>query len=264
MANAYVLSAVEDVKVVDTVSGARLTLTNGDTVFTLIPRHDAIKKLSHVKKTITSLYALEDAQPKAEVRGKTRIPIAEDDGKYTTVGLKPNRGCKGVTECWPKKLKQSDRRKICKLMTTCEDVAKGYIPSNELRGLRIAQLLGEWSQMEGVATQPIWGSLACGKNYYLNSHLDEDFFYSMTTIASECGLQCDIDRYSIEAEVCNYFTFAEQGVAVALRPGDMLLFNPMYQHCLSSLTSSYQHNDVFCLLLYLKTAVVGGNDNSLY
>jgi hypothetical protein len=155
MTNAYVLSAIEHLKVIDTISGARLTLTNGDTVFTLIPRHDAIRKLSHVKKTVTSLYALENAQPKAEIRGKTRIPMAGDDGKYTTVGLKPNRGCIGVTESWPKKLKQSDRRKICSLMSTCEDVAKGYIESHELRGLRIAQLLGEWPQMEGVASQPI-------------------------------------------------------------------------------------------------------------
>ena len=97
----------------------------------------------------------------------------------------------------------------------------------------------------------------------MNSHLDDDFFYSLTTIASECGLRQEVDRYSMEAEVCNYFTFAEQGIAVALRPGDMLLFNPRYQHCLSSRTSFYQQKDVFCLSLYLKTAVVGGNDNSL-
>jgi hypothetical protein len=66
MANAHVLSAVENLnKVVDSISGARLTLTTGDTVFTLIPRHDAIKKLTHVKKTVTSFYNLEDAQPRA-------------------------------------------------------------------------------------------------------------------------------------------------------------------------------------------------------
>jgi hypothetical protein len=79
----------------------------------------------------------------------------------------------------------------------------------------------------------------------------------------ERGLQNGIDRYSMEAEVCNYFSFAEQGITVALRPGDMLLFNPLYQHCLSSRTSFYKQNDVFCLSLHLKTAVVGGNDNSL-
>ena len=67
----------------------------------------------------------------------------------------------------------------------------------------------------------------------------------------------------MDAEVCNYFTFAEQGIAVALRPGDMLIFNPLYHHCLSLCTSLYEADDVFCLSLYLKTAVVGKNDNSL-
>jgi len=42
----------------------------------------------------------------------------------------------------------------------------------------------------------------------------------------------------MDADVSNYFTFAEQGIAVALRPGDMLIFNPLYHHCLSSRTSA--------------------------
>jgi hypothetical protein len=45
-----------------------------------------------------------------------------------------------------------------------------------MRGLQIAQLLGERPEIEGDALQPIWGSLACGKNYYLNAHLDDDIF----------------------------------------------------------------------------------------
>jgi len=51
----------------------------GDTVFTLIPRQAAIDKLTHVNKTIISLYALEDVQTKAEVRGKKRVTIAETE-----------------------------------------------------------------------------------------------------------------------------------------------------------------------------------------
>lgn len=260
---AHVLSAVENLKVVDTVLGARLESEGGDTVFTLIPRQYAIEKLTHVHETLRSLYALDGSQTKAEVRGKTRVTVAEDDGKYITVGLKPNRGRKGISESWPKKLSNVDQKKICNLMSTCQDVAKGYVPANELRGLQFAKMMAQWPNLKGVSSQQIWGSLACGKNYFLNTHLDEDFFYSLTTIASAWGLRQDIDRYSMEAEVCNYFTFAEEGIAVALRPGDMLLFNPLYQHCLSSRTSNYEDKDVFCLSLYLKTAVVGGNDNSV-
>ena len=107
-----------------------------------------------------------------------------------------------------------------------------------MRGLRIAQLLGEWPEIEGGASQPIWGSLECGKKYYLNAHLDDDFFYSLTSMSSKFGLQEDVDRYGMDAKVCNYFAFPEQGIAVALRPGDKLIFNPRYHHCLSSRTST--------------------------
>jgi hypothetical protein len=261
--NSVTLSVMEHLQVVDTRAGARLNSSGGDNVFTLIPREYAIAKMCHVKETLMALYALENTKSRAEVRGKKRIPVPEDDGKYTTVGLKPNRGSSGISDSWPKRLHESDRRKICKLMSQCEEVAKGYLSSNEMRGLRIAQLLGGWPEIEGGASQPIWGSLACGRNYYLNSHLDDDFFYSLCTIASPCGLRQDIDRYSMDAEVCNYFTFPEQGIAVALRPGDMFLFNPRYYHSLSSRTSSFQRDDVFCLSLYLKTAIVGKNNNAL-
>jgi hypothetical protein len=260
--NGIMLSAVEDLRVIDTISGARMLSSTGDTVFILIPRHDAIKDNTFVKKTLMALHALDKGKRAAEVRGKSRITVAEDDGKYTTVGLKPRRGSTGVSEFWPKKLGETERHVIRKLMSRCQEVAKGYLPSTEVRGLLFAQLLGGWRQISGVTSNPLWGSLACGKNYYLNSHVDEDFFYSLTTVASERGVQ-DNDRYMMEANICNYFTFAEQGIAVALRPGDMLIFNPLYHHCLSSRTAWYENDDVFCLSLYLKTAVVGQNDNRL-
>jgi hypothetical protein len=57
--------------------------------------------------------------------------------------------------------------------------------------------------------------------------------------------------------------FPEQGIAVALRPGDMLIFNPKYHHRLSSYTCTYQNKDVYFMLLYIKSAVVGKNNNSI-
>ncbi len=58
--------------------------------------------------------------------------MAEDDGKYATVGLKPNRSSTGDSGIWPQKLTIGDRNLIRQLMTRCEEAAKGYIPSNEL------------------------------------------------------------------------------------------------------------------------------------
>ena len=48
---------------------------------------------------------------------------------------------------------------------------------------------------------------------------------------------------------------------IALRPGDILVFNPQMYHSVSSRADDAQH--IWCLSLYLKTALVGGNDNSI-
>jgi hypothetical protein len=74
---ARVLSAIEDLWVLDTVTGARLESESGDTVFTLIPRQCAIEKLTHVQTTLRSLHALENSKNKAEVRGKRRVTMME-------------------------------------------------------------------------------------------------------------------------------------------------------------------------------------------
>jgi hypothetical protein len=54
-------------------------------------------------------------------------------------------------------------------------------------------------------------------------------------------------------------------VCVALRNYDILLFNPQKIHCVSSRKdpSNVNANDIYCVSFYSKTAIVGGNDNSL-
>jgi hypothetical protein len=83
------------------------------------------------------------------------------------------------------------------------------------------------------------------------------------TMACCHALRDDIDQYNLHAEGSNYFVFPEKGIAVALRPGDMLIFNPKYHHCLLSCTYAYQNKDVYSLSLYLKSAVIRKNDNSI-
>ena len=124
--NPIVMSVMENLQIVDTLSGSRLESTSGDTVFTLIPWHAAINKLTHVNRTITSLYALEDAaQTMAEVRGKSRLTIVECERKNTTVGLKQNRGGPGITDSWPKKLSISAWKRICNLWLDVRTLRKG-------------------------------------------------------------------------------------------------------------------------------------------
>ena len=101
-------------------------------MFILIPRRHAILKTTHVKKTLGSLHALHTATAGTETRGKSRIVVAEDGGKYATVGLKPSRGSTGIRESWPRNFAQGDKKEVIKLMTACEEVARSYLPSHVL------------------------------------------------------------------------------------------------------------------------------------
>jgi hypothetical protein len=65
--NSLILSAKEDLRVIDTTEGARMELENGDLVFFLIPRHDAIQRMTKVKNTLTFLYELNWGKSHAEI-----------------------------------------------------------------------------------------------------------------------------------------------------------------------------------------------------
>ena len=75
-------------------------------------------------------------------------------------------------------------------------------------------------------------------------------------------LHTDRDEISRDMFVTQHFCFPEVGVAVALRPGDVLIFNPQHPHCVSMKENIYKSEDAFLTSLYLKTNVVAGNNNS--
>jgi len=262
--NSIVRSAITDMRVVDTVDGARMDLAPEENIFVLIPRKAAIKFMSNVNKTLLSMSALNKAKGFAEKRGNKRITATEGkNSNYVTVGLKPNRGSHGILDSWPHKLSATDKKQILKFMNQCQEVANGYIKSQDLRGIQMAKLILKWRSIKGCGPASIWPSFSQALNTYLSAHTDDDFFYSLLTTACSHALRDDIDQYKLHAEVSNFFVFPEQGIAVALRPGDMLIFNPKYHHCLSSRTCAYQNKDVYSMSLYLKSAVVGKNDNSI-
>ena len=99
----------------------------------------------------------------------------------------------------------------------------------------------------------IFNGIAFGVNVYLRAHIDNDFTYSVIQVHTDCT------EYKIEDDVVCYFCFPRLGIAVGLKPGDFLLVNALEYHCLSS--RCYTDVDLFCVSSYLKTAVVGGNDN---
>jgi hypothetical protein len=67
------------------------------------------------------------------------------------------------------------------------------------------------------------------------------------------------DKYELHGNIVVYFCFPTLGVAVPLRRGDFLLFNALIPHCI--LSRCKQTNNIYCVSMYLKSAIVGMNNN---
>ncbi len=68
-------------------------------------------------------------------------------------------------------------------------------------------------------------------------------------------------EYHLNDNVVVYFCFPTLGVAVPLRSGDYLLFNMLIPYSISSRCKF--DNEFMCVSMYLKTAIVGLNNNNL-
>ncbi len=101
-----------------------------------------------------------------------------------------------------------------------------------------------------------YNGLGCGINVYLRSHIDWDFTMSI--------VQAHIDSqdYQVDNKILCYFALPRIGMAVALWLWlcDFLLFNPQEPHSISFCCKP--GDKIFCISSYLKTGVVGLNDNS--
>jgi len=101
-----------------------------------------------------------------------------------------------------------------------------------------------------------FAAIAFGCNVFLRCHTDDDFTLSIAHILLDGK-----DWYDLDDEVVVYFCFPTLGVAVPMRPGDFLLFNSSIPHCIS--TRCRRAENIMCISMFLKTLIVGCNNNSL-
>ena len=101
----------------------------------------------------------------------------------------------------------------------------------------------------------MFGGIAFGANVHISCHTDSDFMYSVVSA------HLREHKNQLNDRILVYFCFPRLGTAIPLRSGDLLVFNPSEPHAVSS---RCRNDDlVYCMSMYLKTSVVGLNDNSL-
>ena len=79
-----------------------------------------------------------------------------------------------------------------------------------------------------------------GLNTHSHVNKDVDALYSIggTICYNPVCVKCvkEDQFYKQKYPISNYFCFPGIGIAVGLRPGDIILFNPLYPHCISTKT----------------------------
>ncbi|CAB9526612.1 unknown protein [Seminavis robusta] len=264
-----VLSAIQDLKVYDTTEGLHIPNT-----LTLIPRQSAIdnapspqlgllaeyEAFAHLEKTANESRVAKTAVTRSSKRHVFKEGGVDDTAtKYLNIGVKTNHKKGGGLFQRIKGLDNNQRhhQTIGGFVRSIERQTCQWLLEHDLAflaGVKTETNFPGFDCGDGQQSQ-IFPAIAFGRNVFLNVHTDQDFFWSATTV-----IQKDMPLKVHNSPICNYFCFPTLGISVALRHGDILLFNPLVPHCISSRCDVTK--DEFCISLYLKTAVVGGNNNN--
>ena len=226
--------------------------------FILVPRAEALKIKNLGATLCDSFDAMNLCQPGTFLRGKKIKIVREARKKYVCVGSMAARGHVGVNAYNPSlaHVPKFHQQVIRTFFMGCEHLVQKFLPTNlinqALVGINLIQ-----AQTFSLPAFPGWkskifGAVAQGVNVVLNAHSDPDFVVSLTSVHL---------RETYTDRVLIYFCFPSLGMAVPLRAGDQLIFNPTIPHMISSRCEP--EDDVYCTSLYLKTNVLGLNDNSL-
>jgi hypothetical protein len=232
-------------------------------VFIRLPREESIKIMKNGHDLCSAMRTCALTQRQSLSRGKKRCVFTEDGNKYCCIGAQPGRAERGVQSGLYRLnhgLSSKDWDLMHKILKRAEYAFDRYMDTNVIQHISCARSRVNYKTMGPSPSSSnnkharYYNGLGFGINVYLRSHIDADFTMSI--------VQAHIDNhdYANDDKIICYFAFPRIGMAVALRPGDFLLFNPQEPHSVSS--RCRREDEIFIISSYLKTAVVGLNDNS--
>jgi hypothetical protein len=232
-------------------------------IFVRLPRNDSLNIINDGQMVCSAMRSCVLTQRQSLARGKGNHVFIENGNKYCCVGAQPGRAQKGV-QSGHYRLKHGFESKnwdiLHRLLKTAEYAFDRYINTDVIRHISCARSRVCFKTMEPSPfssqkkTARYYNGLGFGINVFLRCHVDRDFTMSIVQV------HIDNHLYRVDDKIVCYFAFPRIGIAVALRPGDFLLFNPQEPHSISS--RCRREDEIYCVSSYLKTAVVGLNDNS--
>jgi hypothetical protein len=147
-----------------------------------------------------------------------------------------------------------------------QDKVDAYIPSLLLHGLREG-LKAIGFAIEGKATTT---SSAWSRDLQEAMHTEDNAFLSYVTVTTQLHDAtlpvAERVRHNLEMndpKPALHVIFPAHNLAVPIFPGNILIFNPTVPHGCSAKLADYDNAHVNVMYMYLKSAVVGGNNNKI-
>lgn len=252
-------------KIWDTTIGCKLMEDEQIPIFILPPRNDLLFQASSAHADVACLRNVLLYHNKPASRGSSKTGICT---KYATLGAhcsrnKPGIHCTKIHECCI-----DSYNHIKKMLRRGEFFGKMFLPFGLMSTVRAMKkyINNKTSiQSDKDCFSSVWASVATSFNYVSPSHQDKDAYLSCLMV-SFVPSNHQMDKnfyYEKNLKPALYFCLPEYNIAVALRPGDVIFFNPQHHHCVSQRTQDYLHEEVYVTSFYMKTAEVSGNDNTV-
>lgn len=247
--------------------GIRLREASGSHSVIRLPRNESLRILPQtgMMKLFNALVTCEALSRKSLERGESRRTFGDDNSggapMYSCVGVQASR-FGGVVQCSPcfASLSNEHWTTIIEMVRRAESALESFADTAVLRQLAAAKEVVQFTTLSAPYSHhhrvKYFGAIAFGRNVFLRCHTDEDFTMSVTQIYLNGR-----DRYGAKDAVVAYFCFPTRGVAIPMRPGDYILFDATLPHSISS--RCHHLDDIMCMSFYLKSRVVGMNDNSI-
>ena len=234
----------------DSINGGIHYLDKDSVTFScmLLPRQSSLsaigRKHLNLCKVLDKLHTFDGAQINRKIDKGNNSPSS-------VYGKMVLQGSVGLSKQTFPKNKEQEYNTLIKFINRMEHALCEYVDTRALNGIKNNRHIVNW---KGLTNENLCAaSLATSKNYYSHAHMDKSFFFTMHQVNVPI-------EYKSKMPVCQYFCFPQFGLAIAIRPGDILLFNPNIYHCLSMKTENYK-TDVHVTSAYIKTAHTGDNNN---
>ena len=212
--------------------------------FIRLPRRESLQILNDSRESCNAMRLCALTQRQSLTRGKQQRVYSNSEHKYCCVGVQPGRNVRGVIS-GHYRIQQGFPSKqwdiLHNTLNQAEHVFDKYVNTDVICHVTCAKSRIKFATMVTTASSVKSNPTRYYSGLVVQAHLD--------TL-----------KYKDNDPVICYFAFPRLGMAIALRPGDFLLFNPQEHHCISSRCQN--KNKIYSMSSYLKTAIVGLNDNS--